>query len=188
MAPDPYKYFRVEARELLDQLGRGILDLEKSLPTSDLVPQLLRLAHTLKGAARVVKQREIADNSHSLEDVLTPYREAPGPVPRDQIEILLKHLDEIGKSIVGLAPPPVVSHDHSSLQLRDAPFRTLRADIAEVDELLDGVSEAHTQLSVLQRSLTDLKRARNLADLVVEQLSARRNRGAEYRRQAESDA
>jgi len=188
MARDPYKYFRVEARELLDQLGRGILDLEKSLPTSDLVPQLLRLAHTLKGAARVVKQREIADNSHSLEDVLTPYRETPGPVPRDQIEILLKLLDDIGKSIAGLAPPPDVSDDHTSLQLSAAPFRTLRADVTEVDELLDGVSEAHTQLSVLQRSLGGMERARNLVDLVVEQLSAPRIRGAEHRRQAESAA
>src|ERR1700728_3254070 len=188
MARDPYKYFRVEARELLDQLGRGILDLEKSLPTSDLVPQLLRLAHTLKGAARVVKQREIADNSHSLEDVLTPYRETPGPVPRDQIEILLKLLDDIGKSIAGLAPPPDVSDDHTSLQLSAAPFRTLRADVTEVDELLDGVSEAHTQLSVLQRSLGGMERARNLVDLVVEQLSAPRIRGAEHRRQSESAA
>jgi two-component system chemotaxis sensor kinase CheA len=29
MARDAYKYFRVEARELLEQLGQGILDLEK---------------------------------------------------------------------------------------------------------------------------------------------------------------
>ena len=29
VANDPYQYFRVEARELLDQLGRGVLELER---------------------------------------------------------------------------------------------------------------------------------------------------------------
>jgi len=32
MAKDPYKYFRVEARELLDGLSQGILQLEKDTP------------------------------------------------------------------------------------------------------------------------------------------------------------
>ena len=36
------------------------------------VQRLLRLAHTLKGAARVVKQREIADRAHAIEEVLAP--------------------------------------------------------------------------------------------------------------------
>ena len=30
MAKDPYQYYRVEARELLDGLGRGVLEIEKS--------------------------------------------------------------------------------------------------------------------------------------------------------------
>src|SRR5258708_1999604 len=130
MANDPYKYFRVEARELLDQLGRGVLDLEKSPSSSDLVARLLRLAHTLKGAARVVKQREIADHSHAVEDVLAPYRETPGPVPRDQIDVLLKLVDGIGKCIAGLAPPPDQQQQRvdtpSSKQQVEAPLRTVR--------------------------------------------------------------
>src|SRR5713226_4814518 len=106
MAHDPYKYFRIEARELLDQLGKGALDLEKAPSSPDLVARLLRLAHTLKGAARVVKQREIADHAHAVEDVLAPYREAPGPVPRGQIDAILKLLDDIGNRVAALAPPP----------------------------------------------------------------------------------
>jgi two-component system chemotaxis sensor kinase CheA len=190
MANDPYKYFRVEARELLDQLGRGVLDLEKSPSTSDLVARLLRLAHTLKGAARVVKQREIADHSHAVEDVLAPYRETPGPVPRDLIDLLLKLVDGIGKSIAGLAPPPDQQQQQqvdrpSSKQQGETPLRTVRADIAEVDELLDGVAEAHTQLSSVQRSVSGLERARHLVDLVAKQLAAPRARGAERSRNGE---
>ena len=57
---DPYKYFRVEARELVEQLGTGVLELEREGTGRDVVARLLRHAHTLKGAARVVKQGEIA--------------------------------------------------------------------------------------------------------------------------------
>ena len=55
MATDPYKYFRIEARELLEGLSRGILELEKGLWDKARIGRLLRLAHTLKGASRVVR-------------------------------------------------------------------------------------------------------------------------------------
>src|SRR5688572_30521619 len=96
MAQDPYKYFRIEARELLDQMGKGVLALEKGPIDLDLVARLLRYAHTLKGAARVVKQRGIADRAHAIEDTLAPFRDG-APVERDGIDSLLKNLDEIDR-------------------------------------------------------------------------------------------
>ena len=69
MAPDPYKYFRPEARELLDQFAQGVLELEKGEASAAAVQRLLRLAHTLKGAARVVKQSEIAERALDRLDV-----------------------------------------------------------------------------------------------------------------------
>ena len=67
MAKDAYKYFRIEARELLEQFGQGVLELEKGAGAGGVVPRLLRFAHTLKGAARVVRQPEIADTAHRIE-------------------------------------------------------------------------------------------------------------------------
>src|SRR6266850_7322616 len=104
MAPDPYRYFRVEARELTDQLGKSVLDLEKR-PDPELVARLLRLAHTLKGAARVVKQREIADQAHGVEEILAPFRDSTSPVPRDRIDTLLRFVDDIGGRVAALAAP-----------------------------------------------------------------------------------
>ena len=75
MTRDPYKYFRVEARDLVEQLGKGLLDMEKSPASAELVQRMLRVAHTLKGAARVVKQTEIADLAHRVEDILSPLRD-----------------------------------------------------------------------------------------------------------------
>ncbi len=69
MAKDPYRYFRVEARELVTELAKGLRDLDGENKT-DTVARLLRHAHTLKGAARIVRHRGLADLAHDLETAL----------------------------------------------------------------------------------------------------------------------
>src|SRR4051812_31675032 len=93
MATDLYRYFRVEARELVEQLGKSVLELERGGAPAQLVPSMLRLAHTLKGAARVVKQREIADLAHAIEDALGPYRGADVAVPLEAVAAVLRLVD-----------------------------------------------------------------------------------------------
>ena len=105
MASDPYKYFRLEARELLQQLGKGALELERGEPAAERVAQLLRLAHTLKGAARVVKQREMADLAHAIEDALEPFRAQAGAAPRQTVETVRKLVDQVGARVVALDAP-----------------------------------------------------------------------------------
>src|SRR5690349_19703554 len=109
MAKDPYKYFRVEARELLEGLTQGILLLEKEACAPDTVARLLRLAHTLKGAARVVKQPEIAELAHTIEGVLTSHREAKQPLPKDQGSALLGYLDGMSSRLQALEPASEVT-------------------------------------------------------------------------------
>src|SRR5687768_10306367 len=106
MTHDPYKYFRVEASEILDQLGKGLLDLEKDSPTPELVQRLLRLAHTLKGAARVVKQMEIADHAHAVEDALAPFRDSTTAPQSARVDAVLNLLDAISARVSALGPPP----------------------------------------------------------------------------------
>src|SRR5215831_17704470 len=95
MPEDPYKYFRVEADELLGQLQAGALALEKPGAGADLVAKLLRYAHTLKGAARVVKQIAIADAAHAIEELLAPHRGLTQPLSPGQNDLVLAQLDVI---------------------------------------------------------------------------------------------
>ncbi len=71
------------------------------------MPRLLRLAHTLKGAARVVKQLEIANLAHQLEDLLVPLREGRREATAEESQRLLGLVDEIAHQVLGLAPAPV---------------------------------------------------------------------------------
>ena len=62
--------FRVEAKEHLEQMTAGLLELEKT-PTAErqmtLVENVFREVHSLKGAARSVKMTEVEALCQSLE-------------------------------------------------------------------------------------------------------------------------
>jgi two-component system chemotaxis sensor kinase CheA len=184
MARDPYKYFRIEGRELLDQLGKGVLELDKGPAAPEHIALLLRLAHTLKGAARVVKQREIADQAHAIEDALTAFRERGGAVPRESVEAALTALDVIAQQMAALAPaassPSVPVDDPSSPGNRypsSAPQEAPTRSDDEIDVLLEGLSEAGVQLSALRRATGTLHQSRRLAQALEEQGAALKSSG-----------
>ncbi len=186
MAPDRTRYFRIEGRELVDQLARGVLDLEKGgAAAPELVARMLRHAHTLKGAARVVKQTRIAELTHEIEDELAPLREGAAALPRARIDAVLHLLDEISGLLSALEPPAESSRppvapaaEGSTRPVAPAPprvdeaLRSVRADVEEMDALVDGIGETHAQLGALRRGLDRLGRARDLAGLLLEQLRA----------------
>src|SRR6478609_2367611 len=100
---DPYRYFRVEAAEILEQLQKGLLELERGAPAAETVARLLRLAHTLKGAARVVKQKKIADLSHSVEDLLVPVRDSGQAIDARMVAASLQHVDRMRTELQALS-------------------------------------------------------------------------------------
>lgn len=179
MARDPYRYFRVEARELLDQLGKGALELDKGAATPALIALLLRLAHTLKGAARVVKHREIADHAHAIEDALAPFRENDIAVSRGEIDATLKALDGITLAVAALALKPQserAAGDPGAAMsgIPSGPLATVTTNVDEMDTLLENLSEASVQASALRRELAPLQRGRRLVQLLEEQWQASR--------------
>jgi two-component system, chemotaxis family, sensor kinase CheA len=183
MARDPYRYFRVEARELLEQLGKGALELDKGGAAPDVIARMLRGAHTLKGAARVVKQREIADQAHAIEDALGPFRETGNAVSREGIDAALKALDGITLGVAGLAPQPqsetAAGTDSESIvrglpSVENGSVEPAVTNVDEMDVLLDGLTEANVQLAALRRGIAPLQRGGRLAQLLEEQWMAPR--------------
>jgi two-component system chemotaxis sensor kinase CheA len=182
MLRDPYRYFRVEARELLEQLGMGALELDRGSAAPDLIARMLRGAHTLKGAASVVKQSEIVDHAHAIEDALSPFRETGNAVSREGIDAALKALDEITLRVAGLAPQPqsesAVGTDSGptvqGLPSESGSLEPVATNVDEMDVLLDGLREANVRLAALRRGMAPLQRSRRLAQLLEEQLAAPR--------------
>ncbi len=173
MAQDPYKYFRVEARDLLDQLGRGVLDLEKKDANPGLVPRLLRAAHTLKGAARVVKQVEIAEHAHAIEDTLIPYRQSIASPSRQHIDLLLKRLDDISERLAPLVKTVEGAANTTAGTAAVEPrVHMVRTEVAALDAVLDGLADAHVHVGTLRKQLSVFEQAGRLVSLLVEQSDA----------------
>jgi two-component system chemotaxis sensor kinase CheA len=182
MARDPYRYFRVEARELLDQLGNGALALGKNAFAPELIANMLRLAHTLKGASRVVKQREIADHAHAIESALSPFRETDIAVTSEAIESVQKALDEIARRLSALAPQPngaaAESVSRPAAQSTDAHAPDpISANAEELDAVLEGVRETSVQLRALRRGIGGLEKGRRLARFLADSATARNMTG-----------
>jgi two-component system chemotaxis sensor kinase CheA len=173
MAKDPYRYFRVEARELLEGLTEGVLEHEKGTAAPDVVARLLRLAHTLKGAARVVKQPGIAELAHAIEGILTSHRESGQPLSKEQGSELLRLLDEITSRLQALEPASKVTEASPAHPAAEEPLETLRVEMQEMDALLRGVTEAGVQLGAVRKGLGATDRLRDLTSLLLDQLAAR---------------
>src|SRR6202795_4608335 len=140
MAKDQYKYFRIEARELLEGLSMAVLELERGERGKDLVGRLLRFAHTLKGASRVVKQSGIAELTHSIEDAFAPYREGHSPIPQERIDQVLGILDLIAAKVASLDLPSAAPKGETQRPISEEVSETVRVDVEEMDRLLNGVS------------------------------------------------
>ena len=175
MAKDPYQYFRVEARELLDGLTQGILQLEKgpSGPPSEGVARLLRLAHTLKGAARVVKQPKIAERAHAAEGILTTHRESELPLSKAQGSELLMLLDDISAHLADISSPEPAGATDSARLPAEEPLETLRVEIQEMDSLLHTLTDAGVQLGAVRKGLGAADRLRDLTSQLLDLLAVR---------------
>jgi two-component system chemotaxis sensor kinase CheA len=198
MSADPLRYFRVEARELVDQISAGVLDLDQQ-PGPDLVGKLLRYAHTLKGAARVVKQQEIADHAHAFEEVLVPHRAGPDALSAGELRELLRLNDAIEERVRALEPAaaqPVASAETPGPQQRAQPQLpgqpqqagqpaeepatapveaavNARAVTADLDELLDAIGEANARIAPLRSGRAAMDRLHRSADTLADQLRTR---------------
>jgi two-component system, chemotaxis family, sensor kinase CheA len=172
---DPYRYFRVEAAEILEQLQKGLLELERGVPAVEVVAKLLRLAHTLKGAARVVKQNGIADLSHSVEGLLVPIRDDGVAADARLLSAALQHVDAMRALLQALsepAPGPTPAPSPATQQ-EDLPFWAAKASSADLAPLMDGIGELNIRLGGLRETRARLEHARRLAELLGDQLAGR---------------
>ncbi|MGE0709810.1 MAG: response regulator [Planctomycetota bacterium] len=107
MARDPYRFFRIEAAELLELLVGEVARLRAAdaAAGAEAVRRMLRAAHTLKGAAGVVGAHGIARHAHGLEDRLVPYREGERLPGEAELEELLAEIDAISAGLSALGAP-----------------------------------------------------------------------------------
>ena len=93
--PDPTETFRQEARELLDQLESGLLDLERNPSNADLINSTFRALHTIKGSGAMFGFTEVASFVHEFETAFDRIRKGFSPATPDLIAIALDAKDHV---------------------------------------------------------------------------------------------
>jgi len=93
--PEVLSYFAPEAQEYLESLEAQLLRLEKEPQNADLINQLFRTAHTLKGSAYTVGFQSIGDLTHYIEDFMGAVREGKVKVQPGHTDVLLRSVDVV---------------------------------------------------------------------------------------------
>ena len=98
--------FLVEAREHLDALGTGLLQLEKATHRDTqlpLVETIFRVVHCLKGAARAVNAREIERLCQSLEGMTAEIKSGKCALTSEVIDTLHRAVTGMGQRLEAIA-------------------------------------------------------------------------------------
>ncbi|ACV24459.1 chemotaxis protein CheA [Methanocaldococcus fervens] len=87
--------FVEEAEEHIQNINECLLELEKDPSNLDLINQIFRSAHTIKGGARTVGLSHISDLTHHMEDILDYIRNGQIPVTSEIVDMLFECLDAL---------------------------------------------------------------------------------------------
>ncbi|MGE3961711.1 MAG: chemotaxis protein CheW [Dehalococcoidia bacterium] len=95
ISPDDLKVFLQEAETLIESLDEQIVRLEQDGVSDDLIGEIFRVAHTLKGSSGMLGLEDMARLTHAMEDLFDKVRKGTMGINQDVVDVLLQCLDGI---------------------------------------------------------------------------------------------
>ncbi len=95
--------FVAETQEGLDLMEQSLLAMESRSGGTELLDDIFRVAHTLKGNATSLELDDLKSFAHAVEDLLDVLREQNAEVSAEVISLLLKAVDEL-RALVAATP------------------------------------------------------------------------------------
>ena len=141
--------FLTETNEALAEVDSCMVKLEQNPNDPDLLSEVFRLVHTIKGTCGFLGLPRLESVAHVAEDVLGKYRDGDLTVTASSVTLILEALDCI-KSILG-----VLERDEKEPEGNDADL------IARLQAVADGADPANTN------SASDASNVEETVDTVV---------------------
>ena len=107
--------FLDEAEEQLQLLDTNIVGIEGRDDNSDLIQEIFRAAHTLKGSSAMLGYREMTDLGHAMETLLDKVRKGSLAPSTNVVDALLHSLDKLRLLKDALIEPPEAPIDVSGV-------------------------------------------------------------------------
>ena len=95
--------FRVEAENQTALLTTGLLELERAPGSPQHLETLMRAAHSLKGAARIVGLDAAVRVAHALEDNFVAAQRGEFAIRSPDVDVMLKAVDLLAEKLPGLS-------------------------------------------------------------------------------------
>ena len=115
VTPEDIEVFLQEADEQLQLLDEDIVRLEQEEDAGDLLQEIFRAAHTLKGSSGMLGYQEMAELAHHMEHLLDLFRTGALAVTTQAVDALLHSLDAMRVLRDELADPTGRSLDVSAV-------------------------------------------------------------------------
>ncbi|HEX4924474.1 MAG TPA: Hpt domain-containing protein, partial [Bdellovibrionales bacterium] len=100
---DILKEFITEANDLVAGLEENLVRIEREPQNRDLLNQIFRSIHTIKGTCGMFGFGRIEKVSHAAEELLTKMRDGQLPVTPESINLVLHATDVIRQILLGLS-------------------------------------------------------------------------------------
>jgi len=92
---DPVQTFRIEARELFEQLESTLLDIEGDPENKELIDSAFRALHTIKGSGAMFGFDAASAFTHHVENAFDMVRKGEAHVSRELVEVALAAKDQM---------------------------------------------------------------------------------------------
>src|SRR4051794_36287747 len=89
--------FRIEVEQHVSALNEGLILAAAGNVSRDTLNALMRAAHSIKGAGRVVGLQLAVDIAHALEDCFVAALEGKSELHSDRVDLLLKGVDQLSR-------------------------------------------------------------------------------------------
>src|SRR5262245_53988402 len=89
--------FRSEVESHTESLTSSLLALEQDATSTATLDRLMRAAHSIKGAARIVRVNQAGDVAHVMEDCFVAAQKSRLKLASDDVDVLLRGVDLLVK-------------------------------------------------------------------------------------------
>jgi chemosensory pili system protein ChpA (sensor histidine kinase/response regulator) len=112
-------YFIEEAKDHLNTIEQGLLNLQGTIEDPDLVSEVFRAAHSVKGGAAMLGLDSIQQTAHRLEDYFKVLKECPVQVDQKLESLFLRVFDTLQDLVEQLQGPFGLTSDSASQIMAD---------------------------------------------------------------------
>lgn len=181
--------FVTEAEESLDRIDPLFLELEAKGHDAEILNDIFRCVHTLKGAAGFLGFQQVVDVSHASENIMKKLRDGEIRVSKPLVDVILKSVDmlrvlvghvkrrdEISENIAPLLSDlggALAEAEGNGAAAAAPPPSVAAPDVSAAPAVPEGEKSLHGKKDAVQNLRVDIARLDKVMDLTGEVVLAR---------------